>query len=173
LKTCKLIVPHHKTIRKTSILAFLNSVWETGLVSLQKDMRWPYSAKYASDFRGTPAWNTNLSHLRKDLRIEATQNREGILSVETSMIQSAAVRFWLRPEKPRDISQLFVSATETDTFVNRDGEKKKREKWQPDTTIVMMLLGIWYRPITSATRRITGKKFNSETDITFCVENNS
>lgn len=44
----------------------------------------------------------------------------------------------------------------------RNSKKRKRrwEKWQPDTTIVTTLPGIWYRRITSATRRITGKIFN-------------
>jgi len=179
LKTCKLIVPH-KRFRKTSIPALcLNSVWETGLVSqsLQKDMRWPYSTKYASDFRETPAWNTNLSHLRKDLRTEAIHRIvKEFLQLKPRWFSRRRYVFDF-DRKSRGIFFNFLCRLQKRArSLIETVKKKKREKWQPDTTIVTMLLGIWYRPITSATRRITGKKFNSETgftDITFCVENNS
>jgi len=49
---------------------------------------------------------------------------------------------------------LFLSDDRA-RLLNRRGQQGK---WQPDTTIVTTLPGIWYRRITSATRRITGSK---------------
>jgi len=56
----------------------------------------------------------------------STRNRKGISSVLHKSADGGTF-LTFRPEKPRDISQLFVSTTETSTFVNRDGEKKSEK----------------------------------------------
>lgn len=131
------------------------------------DTRCCSSTKCTMNFQGMRVWNhAGLLYLKNKVRTE-TIGEDNCSELPFLMCLLTAL-FW----SPRDISLTSFYWSRNRHIRNSKKKRRRWEKWQPDTTIVTMLPGIWYRRITSATRRITGKKNSIKMkNLMFCSKN--